>query len=110
MRIATLTPIGKRRMIMFFKVSRTNTNKLVSYVDRYFTYDRRTLKREGECLWFDFFGVRQDDERKIIVVVDRMKNGVLWVSIRDNDTYIHSGYIKSFKDIDIFKRMVRCLG
>lgn len=95
---------------MFFKVSRTNTNKLVSYVDRYFTYDGRTLKREGECLLFDFFGVRQDDERKIIVVVDRMKNGVLWVSIRENDTYIYSHMVKSFKDISTFKRMVRCIG
>lgn len=95
---------------MFLKVSRTNTNRLVSYVDRYFTWDWRAMKREDPPAWHEFFGVRQDDERKIIVVVDRMKNGVLWVSIRENDTYIHSGFIKSFKDIDIFKRMVRCLG
>lgn len=92
------------------KVSRANTNKLVSYVDRYFTYDRRTLKREGESALFDFFGVRIDDERKIVVVIDRMMHGVLWVSIRENNTYIHSGFIKSYKDIDTFKRMVRCLG
>lgn len=95
---------------MFLRVSSTNTNKLISYVDRYFTYDRRELKREGEGKMFDFFGVRQDDERRIVVVVDRMLHGVIWVSIRENDTYIHSGFIKSYKDISTFKRMVRCLG
>ena len=92
------------------KISQTTTNRLVSYVDRYFTWDWRTMKREDPTEWFEFFGVRKDDERKIVVTVDRMKRGVLWVSIRENDAYIHSGFIKSYKDISTFKRMVRCLG
>lgn len=95
---------------MFLKVSRTNTNKLISYVDRYFTWDRRTLKREGQCTLLDFYGVREDDGIRTVVVIDRMQGGNVFMSIRKNDSTIYSDFAKSYKDIDIFKRMVRCLG
>ena len=95
---------------MFLKVSKTNTNKLVSYVDRYFTYDYRTLKREGDTVLFDFYGVRVEDGVRTVVIIDRIKHGHVFVSIRKNDTSIHNGFINSYNDIDIFKRMVRCLG
>lgn len=92
------------------KIPMSITNRLVSYVDRHFTYDWRTLKRENQQEWFDFFGVREEGNHKIVVAIDRMNRGVLWVSIRKNDTYIYSRIVKSYKDIDNFKAMVRCLG
>ncbi len=92
------------------KISKTTTNLLVSYVDRYFTWDWRTMKREDPNEWFDFFGVRQDDDRRLVVTVDRLDRNHLYVSIRENDTLIYSHMVKSYKDISTFKRMVRCLG
>ena len=92
------------------KFSRTFTNKLISYVDRYFTYDSRTMRREGTDAVFDFFAVYTDNGVKTTVVVDRLKPNMLWVSIAKNDIYVHSGFIHSYKDADNFKKMVRCLG
>ena len=91
------------------KISRKLTNKLVTYVDRYFTYDRRTMKREGSVM-FDFFGVCEDNGVRTVVVVDRMSSDMLWVSITKNHTCIHSGFLTTYDDIDNFKKMVRCLG
>ena len=90
--------------------SRKFTNKLISYVDRYFTYDTRTMKREGTDALFDFFGVCKSDGIKTVVVVDRLKSDMLWVSISQNDTCIHSGFLHTYDDISNFKKMVRCLG
>ena len=92
------------------KFSRTFTNKLISYVDRYFTYDWRTMKREGTDSLFDFYGVNEDDGVKTVVVVDRLSPCLLWVSISKNDTHIHSAFLKSYDDISSFKKMVKCLG
>ena len=91
-------------------ISRKLTNKLISYVDRYFTYDTRTMRREGTDSLFDFFGVCKDNDVKTVVVVDRMSRDLLWVSISKNDAHIYSGFLKSYDDITNFKRMVRCLG
>ena len=92
------------------KISRKLTNKLVSYVDRYFTYDSRTMKREGTDDLFDFFGVCDDDGVRTVVAIDRSSSDWLWVSISKNDICVHSGFLRTFDDIDNFKKMVRCLG
>ena len=92
------------------KFSKKFTNKLISYVDRYFTYDTRTMKREGTDSLFDFYGVSEDNGVRTVVVVDRLNPDLLWVSISKNDTHIHSAFLKSYDDIDNFKKMVKCIG
>jgi hypothetical protein len=91
------------------KFSRTFTNKLVSYADRYFTWDSRTLRREGTDKVFDFFAVNNDGNHKTVVCIDRLY-GMLWVSIEKDDHNIYSGFLKSYKEVTTFKRMIRCLG
>lgn len=90
------------------KFSRTFTNKLVSYVDRYFTYDYRRLKREGETeLSFDFIGYNFD--AKTSVLISREKYG-MYVVIHKDDTDIKRGFLTTYKEVADFKRMIRCLG
>lgn len=88
---------------------RTFTNKLVSYADRYFTWDRRYIKREDSSLYFDFFAIRDEDEHKIVVCFRRGYFGI-WASISKDDTDICRGYLKSYKEVTAFKKMIRCLG
>lgn len=89
------------------KFNKKFTNKLVSYTDRYFTYDYKSMKREGTTKLFDFHGINFDTNTA--VTVDRNSVG-LWVSIRQNDKHIHSGFLKSYADVANFKKMIRCLG
>lgn len=91
------------------KFSRTFTNKLVSYADRYFTYDSRTMRREGTDKSFDFFAICREDNHKTIVCIDRIKLG-MYVAIKKDDKYIYQGLLKTYAEIDTFKKMVRCLG
>ena len=91
------------------KFSKTFTNKLVSYTDRHFTWDKRTMRREGTDKLFDFFAICRNEGVTTSVCIDRSKYG-LWVSIRKNDTYIIANHLKTYKEIDAFKKMVRCLG
>lgn len=89
-----------------FKISNKDTNKLVSFVDRYFTYDTRKLKRENADTAFDFFGINYDTHT--IVVVARSKT-TIYTAIKRNDQYIHKGFIGSFNELSQFKKMIRCL-
>ena len=89
------------------KMSKKDQNKLISFVDRYFTYDTRTLKREKADAHFDFFGINY--ETNTTVVVDCIKTGI-YVAIKQNNQYIHVGFIGSFKELSQFKKMIRCLG
>lgn len=91
------------------KFSRTFTNKLVSYADRYFTYDSRTMRREGTDKLFDFFAINRDNGNTTCVCIDRSTIG-LWVSIQKNNHYIYSGFLKTYTEVDNFKKMIRCLG
>lgn len=88
---------------------RTFTNKLISYADRYFTWDARTLRREGTDKYFDFYAVNREDEHTTSVCINRSKVG-LWVSINKDHHFIFSGYLKSYKEVNTFKKMIRCLG
>ena len=90
-----------------FKISKNNKNKLISFVDRYFTYDTRTLKRENVDTAFDFFGINYDTNT--IVIIDCSKTTV-YTAIKQNNKYIHKGFICSFNELSQFKKMVRCLG
>lgn len=90
------------------KFSRTFTNKLISYADRYFTYDSRTMRREGTDKLFDFFAINRENGNTT-VCIDRSTVG-LWVSIQKNNHFIYSGFLKTYKEVDNFKKMVRCLG
>ena len=87
------------------KFSKKFTNKLVSYVDRYFTYDRRTMRVEDENSLFDFYAVGEGTT----VVIDRCPTG-LYICIKKDERYIYKTIAKSFAEIKNFKRMVFCLG
>lgn len=89
------------------KFSRKFTNKLVSYTDRYFTYDKRNLKREGETDLFDFIGHNRDTNTS--VYIDRTEFG-MYVIISKGGTDIKRGFLKTYKEVTDFKRMIRCLG
>ena len=89
------------------KFSRKFTNKLVSYTDRYFSYDVRNLKREGETDLFDFIGHNRDTNTS--VYIDRTEFG-MYVIISKGGTDIKRGFLTTYKEVADFKRMVRCLG
>ena len=91
------------------KFSRTFVNKLISYADRYFTWDTRTMRREGTDKNFDFFAISRENGTTTSVCIDRSCVG-LWVSISKNGHFIHSGYLKTYKEVVAFKKMLRCLG
>ena len=85
--------------------SKKFTNKLISYADRYFTYDRRIMRREDHNESFDFFARRDD----ATVVIDRCSTGI-YLCIKKDGKYVYQVIVKSFADIKNFKRMVFCLG
>lgn len=90
--------------------SRTFTNKLVSFADRYFTYDRRSMHRETPSEMFDFFATRTDEDGIITCVSIDRTYGKIFAYIKRGDKCIYADYLKSYKDADNFKRMIRCLG
>lgn len=90
-----------------FKMSNKDKNKFISFIDRYFTYDTRTLKREKADAAFDFFGINYDTDTT--VVVDCSKTTV-YTAIKRNNQYIHKGFIENFSELSQFKKMIRCLG
>ena len=87
------------------KFSKKFTNKLVSYADRYFTYDRRIMRREDHNEQFDFYAHRDD----ATIVIDRCSMGI-YLCIKKDERYIYKTIAKSFADIKNFKRMILCLG
>ena len=87
------------------KFSKNFTNKVISYVDRYFTYDYRTMRVEDENSLFDFYAHRTG----ITVVIDRCPTGI-YTCIKKDNRYICKNIAKSFAEIKNFKRMVFCLG
>jgi hypothetical protein len=89
------------------KFSKTFTNKLVSFTDRYFTYDDKEMKREGTTDYFDFVG--RDYGRHIYVYVHRNQTG-MFVYIRKEGKTIIREILQTYKEIDTFKKMIRCLG
>ena len=92
------------------KFSKTFTNKLVSYADRYFTYDTRSMKREGDKTEHDFLAVCRDGKHYTSVCVSRSKYG-MYVAIRKDDEVIYGGKIlKTYSEVVTFKKMIRCLG
>lgn len=88
--------------------SRKTTNKLVSYVDRYFTWDSRKMKREGDFTDFDLVAFNHDNG-VTVVFIKHSKHGI-WATINKDGNQITSGYLKTYKEINAFKKMVRCLG
>ena len=91
------------------KFSKTFTNKLISYTDRFFTWDRRYLKREDSTEPLDFYAVSEYDDYTITVCINRGKYGI-WTSIRRDDVAIQHGYLKTYKEVNAFKKMIKCLG
>ena len=90
------------------KFSKTFTNKLVSYADRYFTYDSRKLKREGDITFgFDFIAHNRD--AKTSVYIERTDFG-MYVVINRNTNTIKKGFLKTYKEVSEFKKMIKCLG
>lgn len=92
------------------KFSKTFTNKLVSYADRYFTWDSRKMKRENIGEMFDFFAISRDNGITTCVCIDRSSQHGIWTSIQRGNTYIHHGFLKTYADVNAFKKMIKCLG
>lgn len=90
------------------KFGKTYTNKLVSFADRYFTYDKKTMRREGTDRLFDFFAISRENGHTVSVCINRSSYG-LWVSIRKDDEYIIGEYLHSYSEVTIFKKMIKCL-
>lgn len=88
------------------KFSKTFTNKLVSFADRYFTYDTRYMARENTCT-LDFLAFNHD--RNICVIIDHCKYG-MYVCIKRDDSPIFKCILTKYSDITKFKKMVLCLG
>lgn len=91
------------------KFSRTFTNKLVSYADRYFTWDSRKMKREDPLQHFDFVAFNHEDGHTTAVFIRRSQQGI-WVSINKGENTIHHGFLKTYADVNAFKKMIKCLG
>lgn len=92
------------------KFSKTFTNKLVTYTDRYFTWDKRTMEREGTDKCFDFFAYRtEEDGSQTVVCIDRTSFG-LFAYIKKGNKCIYSEHFKTYKEVSAFKVMIRCLG
>ena len=89
------------------KFSKTYTNKLVSFVDRHFTYDVRKLKREGDNT-FDFDFIAHNRDTKVSVYVARTEFGI-HVTITKDRKDIKRGFLTTYKEVDSFKKMIRCL-
>ena len=89
------------------KFSKKEVNKLVSFVDKEFSYDWRKLKREQETMLFDFIG--KDIARNIVVCIENDLTG-LYVRITRNDRVIERKYLRSFQDINQFKKLILCIG
>ena len=87
------------------KFSRNVTNKLISYVDKYFTYDYRAMRVEDKNNLFDFYAHRAGTT----VVIDRCPTGI-YISIKKDERYICKNIAKSFAEIKNFKHMILCLG
>ena len=90
------------------KFGKTFTNKLVSFADRYFTYDSKSMRREGTDISFDFYAIRKENGQYTAVCINRNEYG-LWACIRKGDDYIYSGHLKSYQEVANFKKMIRCL-
>ena len=87
---------------------RTFTNKLVSFADRYFTYDSRKLQREGDTTYsFDFIAHNHDTNTS--VYIGRTKYGI-YVIITKAGKDIKRGFLTTYHEVSDFKRMIRCLG
>ena len=91
------------------KFGKTFTNKLVSYADRYFTYDSRHLKREDSTQHFDFVAFKHENGHTTSVFIRRSQHGI-WVSINKARQPIYQGFLKTYQEVDTFKKMIRCLG
>lgn len=89
------------------RFKRTYINKLVSFADRYFTYDWRKMRREDASANFDFSA--RNDDTKTRVVIDRVKCGI-FVCIRKDNKILFSKILHTYKEVAYFKRMIRCLG
>lgn len=86
--------------------SRKFTNKLVSYTDRYFTYDYRIMRREDHNELFDFCARRDD----AAVMIDKLSTGSIYLCVKKDNKYVYQAIAKSFAEIKNFKRMILCLG
>lgn len=86
---------------------KTFTNKLISYADRYYTYDRKEMRRENTSTLFDFYAHNDDD--KTTVLIDRTEYGI-YVCIRKGKEQVICRILHTYKEIADFKRMIRCLG
>jgi hypothetical protein len=93
-----------------FKITLKETNKLVSFTDKFFSYDWRIMKRENSSESFDFLAVNKDYNRTITVSISRTNSKTLYLSIREREKKIYTSFVKSYQDINIFKQMIRCLG
>lgn len=89
------------------KLTKKELNKLVSFIDKEFSYDGRKIKREDKTSFFDFFAINYDTNT--IVSIDNDKIG-LYVSLKRNNKIIEQKFIKNFNELNTFKKMIKCIG
>jgi hypothetical protein len=89
------------------KFGKTYTNKLVSFVDRQFTYESKGMKREGTNTYFEFAGY--DFERRVSVHIKRNSCGI-FVQVRKDGKNVICEILHTYSEVENFKRMIRCLG
>ena len=90
------------------KLTKKELNKLVSFIDKEFSHDMRTLKREDETSPFDFFG--RNKERDITICVDFSSEMGLYVSITRRNRVIERKYLKTMHEINQFQKLIFCIG
>lgn len=90
------------------KFHRNYVNKLITFADRYFTWDIRHLKREGTSVELDFFAIRKEETDYTSVSISLTKYGIHAYIKQNNETY--SRILKSYKEVNAFKEKVKLLG
>ena len=93
-----------------FKLTVKDTNKLLSYVDKNFTYDWKRMKREGINTTFDFLGLCKDENREKQVAIERLSAKAIYLAIKINNVYVYQKIAKDYEEIKVFKSMILCLG
>lgn len=92
-------------------LSKKEINKLVGFVDRYFTYDWRYIQSEGKKAEEreDVLFKAMDYERDAYVSIRKSVYGTYVCIIKGQET-LYSEIFHSFGEIKQFKIMIKCLG
>ena len=89
------------------KISNTEFNKFVAYVDKHFTYDSRYKKKEDPNEPFDYCAF--DHERKLSIFIRKSVFGV-FVSINKNGTSIIRKSLRTYAELNEVRHWISLIG